>query len=88
MQNIIKYGTTEYHFKDETLMRRHRIGAPAVITDSVQEWYKDGVFHRDNGPARVYLKTKKIEFWIEGRYITTMEDCDPELFETYIWREE
>jgi len=37
----------------------HRTDGPAIITSWSKEWFIDGVTHRDDGPAKMYLKHPK-----------------------------
>lgn len=46
-----------------------RLDGPALIKENSQEWYKDGVPHRENGPARMFKLEKKAEWWFEGKLL-------------------
>ncbi len=58
----------------------HREDGPAVITSWSQEWYINGIPHRDNGAARVYKEHPVsgdqfvCEWWINGKYSAQNQD--------------
>lgn len=51
----------------------HREEGPAVMTYFFEEWYQNGKLHREDGPASVDHRTKKSEYWIEGKQLTDLE---------------
>lgn len=50
----------------------HRLNGPATVDENVQRWYKDGVLHREDGPAVLWVDGKQ-EYWIEGKALTMEE---------------
>ena len=59
-------GITRWYL-DDTLQVLHRLDGPAVIrpNGSREEWYLNGLLHREDGPA-VYGKGTKIKYYHKG----------------------
>lgn len=71
----ILYDGLEMHFHCGLL---HRDNAPAVITAVYVEWYRYGKLHRTDGPARVFLQTRIMEWYEDNRWLYTdvaEDDC-------------
>jgi hypothetical protein len=51
----------------------HRVGGPAYMEDYYEEWWFEGLPHRDDGPA-VTGGTFDHEWWIKGKSITADVD--------------
>lgn len=59
-------------------------GNPAETTDSIDRWYKDGIIHREDGPAQIFkqLNNKKMKygFFLNGvcykieEYVTKIDE--------------
>ena len=70
---IAKYkdGTNILHSKD----------GPAVIEDTRKRWIQNSLYHRENGPAIMYLDTKICEWWINGNFIIMDKISDKQFME-------
>ena len=63
-QYFYKDGTTSEDLDSSKVL--HRLDGPAAIEAGFSEcWFKNGVRHREGGPA-VTLATGETEWWIEG----------------------
>jgi hypothetical protein len=65
----------------------HSSSHPALMHPDYQEWSLNGVYHRGNGPARLFRIApdgQKLiaEWWMNGKFIHA-DVVSPELFETY-----
>ena len=60
---------------------------PTTITEDMQQWTDKGLIHREDGPARMFLKTKVCEWWLNGIFYTSGEMLNDELFQSYLWKE-
>jgi len=87
--HIVKYDGLECHIVNG---KRHRLGAPAVITPQLQEWLVEGLYHRDDGPARVWPLLLKCEWWLDGKHVmsadfTNPAECNQAAFQDFIYKD-
>ena len=54
--------TTYYKYPNYTV--RHRLGGPAYISGGYRAWYKDGLRHREDGPA--IISPAGSEYWYQN----------------------
>lgn len=54
-------GKSVRYFKPGTF-ELHRLHGPAVKTEYSEEWYKDGLLHREDGPAQIVVYDGKTEY--------------------------
>jgi hypothetical protein len=85
---IINHGDCFWHFTKGVL---HRTDGPAFHSDKIQEWYLNHQYHREDGPARIHLLTKKVEFWLNHKFIGeadfSLPNTDQALYESYLYKE-
>ncbi len=57
--------------------RIHRIGGPAYCDISRTSWYVDGLLHREDGPAQIWIGSlPSKEYWLCGKHLTKQQfDC-------------
>ena len=57
----------------------HRLNGPAIIYKNIpdgEDWFKNGLLHREDGPAINYNKETAVkfnEYWIEGIVVSKKE---------------
>jgi hypothetical protein len=66
----------------------HHDTKPAIITSIRQEWYENGLPHRDDGPAIMCLDTHVVDFWEHGKYIKTFKVNDDAMFDAWLYKGE
>jgi len=68
-----------YYF--DTLGNRHRDDGPAVIrSDGTQEWYQNGLHHRDNGLPAVETNNGNLSWYRNGNLICYYNKFDAEFW--------
>lgn len=71
--------------------KAHRENGPAILSETVQEWTKHNIYHRVDGPARLFKiapngKKFVAEWWFEGVFQVSAELTE-DVFNTH-WRNE
>ena len=66
---IDTYGDTYYY---NSKNQHHRKNGPAVITRYYNLWYKNGIIHREDGPAVEWHHGSK-EFYLDGKQYSERE---------------
>lgn len=62
--NHYQSGKNEIFFNRHGQM--HRVGGPAlVLSNGIKKWYRNGVLHREDGPAAIDRTSK--EWWFQGK---------------------
>ena len=62
--------TTYYKYPNYTV--RHRLDGPAYISGGYRAWYKDGLRHREDGPAIEYTSGAG-EWYLHGKQLSPTE---------------
>jgi len=62
--------TTYYKYPNYT--QRHRLDGPAYISGGYRAWYKDGLRHREDGPAIEYTSGAG-EWYLHGKQLSPKE---------------
>ena len=62
--------TTYYKYPNYTV--RHRLDGPAYISGGYRAWYKDGLRHREDGPAIEYTGGGG-EWYLHGKQLSEEE---------------
>jgi hypothetical protein len=59
----------------------HRIDGPAIFyADGDRDWYRHGLLHRDDGPAREWPSEGREEWYKDGEFY------EPSAHEIMVWK--